>query len=158
MTVVPKVVNGTEEPGLATHQAGVLTGLGFQADVDRTGTSTTLTTVTYPRGEEAQAKAVAAVVPGAAVAASSSVTEVTLTLGTDGRTVAFVWDHVFHGDRMFERFRERVSRDVLGLDLVPHEEFGNIHGTSAEEHEAVDLLPQRLAANRVDAAIVGVGA
>lgn len=76
----------------------------------------------------------------------------------EGRTVAFVWDHVFHGDRMFERFRERVSRDVLGLDLVPHEEFGNIHGTSAEEHEAVDLLPQRLAANRVDAAIVGVGA
>ena len=86
-SVAVQVVNGTGEPGLATRQAEALTGLGFQATVDRTGTSTTLTTVTYPRGEEAQAKAVAAVVPGASVAASSSVTEVTLTLGTDGRTV-----------------------------------------------------------------------
>jgi hypothetical protein len=76
----------------------------------------------------------------------------------EGRTIAFVWDHVFHGDRMFERFIDRVSTDVPGLTFVPHEEFGNIHGTSAEEHEAVDLLPKRLAANGVDAALVGVGA
>jgi hypothetical protein len=37
---------------------------------------------------EAQAKAVAARVPGAAVSASTSVQQVTLTLGTDGRQVA----------------------------------------------------------------------
>jgi hypothetical protein len=87
-SVTVQVVNGTGEPGLASRQAQALEGRGFHATVDRTGTSTTLTTVTYPTGMEARAKAVAAAVPGAAVAASSSVTEVTLTLGTDGRTVA----------------------------------------------------------------------
>jgi len=87
-SVAVRVVNGTGEPGLATRQARALTGLGFDAAVDHARTSTTLTTVTYPKGEEAQAKAVAAAVPGAAVAASSSVTEVTLMLGSDGRTVA----------------------------------------------------------------------
>ena len=76
-----------------------------------------------------------------------------------GRTVAFVWDQVFHGDRMFERFGAVLSRTdgVDGVTLVPHDEFGNIHGTAAEEHEAVEMLPKRLRANGVDAAIVGVG-
>jgi hypothetical protein len=75
-----------------------------------------------------------------------------------GRTVAFVWDHVFHGDRMLDRFSSAATQRFEGLSFVPHEEFGNIHGTAAEEHEAVELLPKRLRANGVDAAIVGVGA
>jgi LCP family protein required for cell wall assembly len=86
-SVSVRVVNGTGRPGLAAGQAAALRGLGFSAVVDPAGTSTTLTTVTYPAGREAQAKAAAAVVPGAVVAASSAVTQVTLTLGTDGRTV-----------------------------------------------------------------------
>jgi LCP family protein required for cell wall assembly len=78
------VVNGTGQPGLASAQATALHNLGFPASVDPTGVSTGLTTVTYPPGMEAQAKAVAAAVPGASVAASSKVDGVTLTLGTDG--------------------------------------------------------------------------
>jgi len=75
-----------------------------------------------------------------------------------GRRIAFVWDHVFHGDRMVERFERHADAQSLGLTLVPHERFGNIHGNAAEEHEAVDLLPRRLRDQRVDAAVVGVGA
>jgi LCP family protein required for cell wall assembly len=78
------VVNGTGQPGLASTQATALRGLGFPASVDPAGVSTSLTTVTYPPGMEAQAKALAEAVPGASVAASSAVTAVTLTLGTDG--------------------------------------------------------------------------
>jgi LCP family protein required for cell wall assembly len=82
------VVNGTGTAGLATSSAAALSALGFSAAADPTGgTSTTLTTVTYPAGMESQAKAVADAVPGAAVAESGSVTQVTLTLGTDGKTV-----------------------------------------------------------------------
>ncbi|NYJ06384.1 hypothetical protein GGQ55_002662 [Geodermatophilus daqingensis] len=52
--------------------------------MDPTAATTGLTTVTYPPGMEAQAKAVADAVPGASVAASSAVDQVTLTLGSDG--------------------------------------------------------------------------
>ncbi len=75
-----------------------------------------------------------------------------------GRTVAFVWDHVFQGDAMFERFTAAAAARFPGVRFVAHEAFGNIHGTAKEEEEAVDLLPERLRAHRVDAAIVGVGA
>jgi len=81
------VVNGTDAQGLATTQAAALAALGFTATVDRTPVTTTLTTVTYPAGMEAAAKAVAGAVPGASVARSSAVQQVTLTLGTDGVVV-----------------------------------------------------------------------
>jgi LCP family protein required for cell wall assembly len=82
--VTVSVVNGTGQPGLAASQAAALKALGFTARVDSTGVTTGLTAVEYPAGMEAQAKAVAAAVPGASVAASSTVDGVTLTLGTDG--------------------------------------------------------------------------
>ena len=75
-----------------------------------------------------------------------------------GRTVAFVWDHVFKGDVMFERFARAATERFPDVRFVPHEAFGNIHGTAQEEEEAIDLLPERLRAHGVDAAIVGVGA
>lgn len=75
-----------------------------------------------------------------------------------GRTVAFVWDHVFNGPGMFDQFTEAVRSRFGDVRVVGHEEFGNIHGTSAEEHEAVAELPARLRAHQVDAAVVGVGA
>jgi hypothetical protein len=75
-----------------------------------------------------------------------------------GRTVAFVWDHVFSGDRMFSRFEQVAAARFAGVKFVAHEAFGNIHGTAAEEHEAVELLPERLRALGVDVAVVGVGA
>jgi LCP family protein required for cell wall assembly len=78
-----RVVNGNGTAGAGGAAARVLTGLGFRVGTPTTGPTTSLTTVTYPSGMEAQAKAVAAQVPGALVAESSSAAQVTLTLGAD---------------------------------------------------------------------------
>ena len=75
-----------------------------------------------------------------------------------GKRVAFVWDHVFKGDLMFDRFITAANATYAGMEFVDHPEFGNIHGTTAEEHDAVEKLPARLLAHRIDAAVVGVGA
>jgi hypothetical protein len=75
-----------------------------------------------------------------------------------GKRVAFVWDHVFKGDLMFARFAEAAAARYAGMEFVDHPAFGNVHGTTAEEHDAVEKLPERLAAHRIDAAVVGVGA
>lgn len=83
-----QVVNGTGTAGLAAAQTRVLDRLGFGATTDPTSVTTSVTTVTYPAGQESAAKAVAAVVPGALVAPSTSVHQVTLTLGTDGHRVS----------------------------------------------------------------------
>jgi hypothetical protein len=75
--------------GLAAAQAQALSGQGFRiAGTSTAPDSTTITTVEYPAGKESQAKAVAARLPGVAVAQSSSVPQVTLTLGTDSVRVA----------------------------------------------------------------------
>lgn len=76
----------------------------------------------------------------------------------DGKTIAFVWNHVFKGDAMFRIFEHAIRERYRDVTFVDHPVFGNIHGTAAEEHEAVELLPERLAEKGVDAAIVGVGA
>jgi LCP family protein required for cell wall assembly len=81
------VVNGTGTPGLARTDAATLGDLGFSPTVQSGSVSTSLTTIVYPAGREAAAKAVAAVVPGALVAHSDSVGQVTLTLGADGKRV-----------------------------------------------------------------------
>jgi hypothetical protein len=84
-----RVVNGTGTAGLGSSTASALRKLGFAvAGTSNSSSTTTLTTVTYPAGKEEQAKAVAQRVPGATVAESSSVQQVTLTLGTDGHQVA----------------------------------------------------------------------
>jgi hypothetical protein len=75
-----------------------------------------------------------------------------------GTNVAFVWDHVFKGDLMFARFEQAANERFTGVSYVPHPEFGNIHGSTFEEHDAVEKLPERLRAHRIDAAVVGVGA
>jgi hypothetical protein len=75
-----------------------------------------------------------------------------------GKNVAFVWDHVFKGDLMFGRFEQAANERFSGVSCVPHPEFGNIHGSTSEEHDAVEKLPARLRAHRIDAAVVGVGA
>jgi LCP family protein required for cell wall assembly len=84
-----EVRNGTGIRGLAASQAQQLGGLGFGiAGTTTAEEHTTITTVEYPAGKEAQAKAVAVRLPGVAVVQSSSVSQVTLTLGTDGVRVA----------------------------------------------------------------------
>jgi hypothetical protein len=78
--------------------------------------------------------------------------------GFDRKRVALVWDHVFRGDEMFEVFAEVVRSRWEAVTFIPHERFGNVHGSVTEEHEAIALLPDRLRELEVDAAIVGVGA
>jgi hypothetical protein len=95
-TVKVLVRNGGDVAKLATTTAASLATRGFQASVDPisfttdspdTSDITTHTSIAYPAGMQAQAKAVAAAVPGALVAESKSVTAVTLIMGTDGLRV-----------------------------------------------------------------------
>jgi len=64
----------------------VLTARGFQVGAPGSSDTTKATQVQYPAGMETQAKAVAAVVPGAVAVRTNTVTGVTLVLGTDGKT------------------------------------------------------------------------
>ena len=75
-----------------------------------------------------------------------------------GKRVGLVWDHVFRGDDVFETFKEVAAARFDGMTFVGHEEFGNVHGSIAEEHEAIEGLPERLRTLQVDAVVVGVGA
>jgi LCP family protein required for cell wall assembly len=87
-TVTVHVINATGIGGLAASNASALTRLGFNVDAPASGAPQTTTSITYPVGSEAQAKAVAAHVPGASVSSSTTVQQVTLTLGSDGQQVA----------------------------------------------------------------------
>jgi LCP family protein required for cell wall assembly len=87
-TVTVRVVNGTGRTGLAADNTAALQELGFHTLTPTNGPAQQATTITYPDGLRAQARAVAAHVPGATVQASATATEVTLTLGTDGAQVA----------------------------------------------------------------------
>jgi LCP family protein required for cell wall assembly len=83
-TVTVTVANGTTTSGLAGRNGKALTALGFALGGPTTVDAAPVTTIQYPAGMEAQAKTLAAAVPGAAVAVSSTVTGVTLVLGSDG--------------------------------------------------------------------------
>ncbi len=78
------VVNAVGTAGLAGRNSDALAALGFRMGAPDSADQTVTTTVTYPKGMEAQAKAVAAAVPGAVPAVSPDATGVTLVLGTDG--------------------------------------------------------------------------
>jgi LCP family protein required for cell wall assembly len=86
--VTVDVLNGTATPRLAARNATALRGLGFKVNaVDSAPTETPTTTVEYPPGKEAQAKAVARAVPRSTAVATPDVARVTLVLGGDGRQV-----------------------------------------------------------------------
>jgi LCP family protein required for cell wall assembly len=87
-TVTVNVLNGADVYHLATRNARALKRLGFKIDVvDSTPTTITATVIQYPANRGAEAKAVAAVVKGAKLVETSSVSRVTLSLGTDGKQV-----------------------------------------------------------------------
>jgi LCP family protein required for cell wall assembly len=83
-SVTVDVLNGTDVVGLAGRNGDQLKSLGFRIDTVDSTDATTQTTVEYPAGMEAQAKAVANAVRGAKVLQTSSVRRVTLVLGTNG--------------------------------------------------------------------------
>lgn len=82
------VLNGSGVTGAAGAATANLSARGFQAGAPGSSETTKTTQVQYPAGQEAQAKAVAAVVPGAVAVQSAAVTGVTLVLGSDGKTVS----------------------------------------------------------------------
>jgi LytR_cpsA_psr family/LytR cell envelope-related transcriptional attenuator len=89
-SVTMDVLNGTDVPRLAGHNAAELRADGFHVDTVDSVDATAHTTVEYPPGKEAQARAVLAVVPHARTLATAQVKRVTLILGKDGRVVSGV--------------------------------------------------------------------
>jgi LCP family protein required for cell wall assembly len=81
------VLNGTSAAGLAARNATLLRARGFTIDTVDSADPTAATTIDYPPGQQAQAKAVAMAVPAASLVLTSSVKRVTLVLGSDGAEV-----------------------------------------------------------------------
>ena len=78
------VLNGTSITGLAGRNGDALRAAGFKVDTVDSTAPTADTTIEYPNGTQAGAKAVAAAVPGASLAETASVHKVTLVLGANG--------------------------------------------------------------------------
>ena len=74
----------------------------------------------------------------------------------DGKRIAFIWDHVFRGDEIFELVQRELSGEFPTMEFVQYTAFGNIHGE--HEREAMAEIPEVLRATKTDAVIVGVGA
>ncbi len=87
-TVTVDVLNGTSIVGLATRNSDRLRQLGFKVNTVDSTAATAATTVEYPYGLEAQAKALAGAVPSAKLVQTSSVARVTMILGANGVQVS----------------------------------------------------------------------
>jgi len=85
--VTVAVQNARAESGVAGVGTDTLAALGFITEEPTTVDPVDATIIEYPAGQEAAAKAVAAYLPGAAVIESTTVTGVTVVLGTDGMLV-----------------------------------------------------------------------
>ncbi|GAA4182698.1 LCP family protein [Gryllotalpicola kribbensis] len=85
-SVTVDVLNGAGTAGGSSTALATYKSLGFQTGqpTDAPASQQT-TTVYFPKGDESQAKAVLAHLPGAAVAQSSDYEHVTVILGTDGK-------------------------------------------------------------------------
>lgn len=83
------VLNGSTEDGAANRNAGALRQLGFKiGTVDTAKSRSAMTVIEYPQGMQAQAKTLAAQIPGVTGQQTNSVQRVTLLLGADGLTVS----------------------------------------------------------------------
>lgn len=72
-----------------------------------------------------------------------------------GKTIAFLWDHVFRGDEIFPIVERELAQRFRGVTFVPWSEFGAIYG--GDERATIAALPDRLRARRVDAVVSAVG-
>jgi LCP family protein required for cell wall assembly len=87
-TVTVDVLNGTDIARLAARNADALKALGFRINtVDSTSSTTQTSSIEYPAGKEAQAKAVAKHLLHAKVVETAEVSRVTVVLGTDDHWV-----------------------------------------------------------------------
>lgn len=83
-TVTVTVLNGGSVNGAATQAAQSYKDAGFNIATPGNHASVDTTSIEYPKGMESEAKAAAALLPGAAVTQSSAVSAVTVVLGADG--------------------------------------------------------------------------
>ena len=82
------VLNGGSANGAAGEATKTFASAGFKTGTPGDADSHATTLIQYPSGSEAQAKAVAAYLPGATVQETSSVKGVTVVLGEDGKMPA----------------------------------------------------------------------
>lgn len=73
----------------------------------------------------------------------------------DGARVALVWDYLFRGDELFPAIEGELRARFPDLEVVGYDEFGNTHG--GDEAQVIAALPDRLADERIDAVISGIG-
>jgi LCP family protein required for cell wall assembly len=85
--VTVAVQNARAESGVAGTGTATLAALGFITAEPTTVAPVAATIIEYPAGQEAAAKAVAAYLPTATVVESTTVTTVTVVLGTDGMLI-----------------------------------------------------------------------
>ena len=78
------VLNGGSANGAATTASQTLAAAGFKTGTPGDADTHATTVIQYKSGQEAQAKAVAAYLPGASVQQTDSVSTVTVVLGDDG--------------------------------------------------------------------------
>ena len=81
------VLNGSNTDGAASRSGDTLRQRGFQVGTVGTTPTSPATVIKYPAGMQAQAKTLAAQIPGAQAQQTSSVQRVTLVLGADGLQV-----------------------------------------------------------------------
>lgn len=86
--VTVTVLNGGAANGAAGAATASLVSYGFVGGTPGSASSRVETTIQYPAGQEAAAKAVAPYLPGAAVVEAPDVTGVTVVLGSDGQAPA----------------------------------------------------------------------
>jgi len=73
----------------------------------------------------------------------------------EGKTVGFLWDLVFKGDKMYDVWEQELPKKYPGIKFIGWKEFGEIHG--ANEHKILEELPGKLKSFGVDAVVCGVG-
>ncbi|MFC2004361.1 hypothetical protein ACFLUK_02340 [Chloroflexota bacterium] len=73
----------------------------------------------------------------------------------EGKTVANLWDWIFHGEQIFPVIERELSKRYPGIKFVSYEEFGSTIGGGGAKNIAA--LPDKLKQNNCDAVISGVG-
>ncbi len=75
--------------------------------------------------------------------------------GLNGKTIGFLWNGLFKGDRMFELMKEVLAQRAPDARFVDWDAFGNIHG--ADEREVMARIPDALRDLGVDVVVAAVG-
>ena len=73
-----------------------------------------------------------------------------------GKTVAELWDYLFHGEVVFARIREELTVRYPGIRFVGYDTFGSTNGPLRADILA--RMPELLREHRIDAVISGIGA